>query len=236
MATGFEKLPSKCTNFLHPTVDPNDRYDPTFLGVTRKAKLQPMIPEPMEDRGKRIRTDKQAHDPAVLHQDARLYKEPNTSSDVHVSRFGPGFSRRSGSLIQSDAPRKEQEATQKQRREEQTDARRVRLAGRNFSQYDPITGNPTTIGKHFPAAQPVANTQPELLHKAMRWPATRDSCVLPNTSLEVRTEAYRKAHPAAEGPNARQMRMMNDGLTSTKRDWSVAQQLKCNDGYVLPKV
>lgn len=236
MATGFEKMPSSFSNFLHPAVNPNDRYDPTFLGVTRKAKLQPMVPEPLEDRGKKIRLDMQSHDPSVLHQDARMYKEPQSSSSVSQNRFGAGFSRRQGNSIQSDAPRKELEEKHRVQQEKQADARRVRAAGRNFSQYDPITGNPTTIGNHFPAAKPVANTQPEVLHKAMRWPETRDSSVLPNTAMEQRKAAWLSQQSAEPPVNRRMERLQNEGLTTTKREWSVAQQLKCNDGYVLPKV
>ena len=196
-----------------------------------------MVPEPMEDRGKRIRTDMQSHDPTVLHQDPRMFKEPNASSSVGQSRFGAGFSRRQGADIQSDAPRKELEEKHRVQHEKQSEARRVRAAGRNFSQYDPITGNPTTIGQHFPAAKPVSNTQPEVLHKAMRWPETRDSSVLPNTAMDQRKAQWLTQQQSRDPPaNRRLERLQNEGLTTTKREWSVAQQMKCNDGYVLPKV
>ncbi|CUG92600.1 Hypothetical protein, putative [Bodo saltans] len=237
MSTGFETMKSACTNFWHPAVDPTDKFDPTFLGVQRKAKVVPMLTPQHQERGKRIQVENQAHDPKVLAQIPAQYRELQASSDVVNNRFGNGFSRRGESTIQQDRLRVMKTADERVRKEAASDARRIRGASRNFSQFDAITGQPTSITKHFPTATPGTSEGIDKFHKGMRWPERVHSSVLGGTNpaiLQARlprtTSLSATTQPSL---SRRQQQLLHEGLTVTKRDWSVSQQLACNDGYVV---
>lgn len=237
---GFDTMPSRITQFLHPAVDPTDRYDPTFIGVQRKAKVVPQLTAQNVEKGKRILAEKQAHDQTVLQQQRQAFIEPAFRSDVESHRFGAGFARRNQSQIQQDRQRLLKDTEEAQRHEGQAAARRVSLASRNFAQYDIITGLPASITQHYPTAKPTPSDRIEPLHRKMDWPESRKSSVFPRATQRQHDSSYRSplldASGAAVPQNARQDRLIHDGLTATKREWSVAQQLKCGDGYVLPKI
>mmetsp|Transcript_65949 Transcript_65949/g.76619 ORF Transcript_65949/g.76619 Transcript_65949/m.76619 type:complete len:248 (-) Transcript_65949:6-749(-) len=239
-AIGFELMPSRMTQFLHPTVDPSDRYDPTFIGCTRKAKIPPHLTAQSVEKGKRILAEKQAHDETVLQQQLQSFTAPTFRSDVESHRFGVGFSRRPQQAIQQDRQRIIKDQSERQLHEDHAAARRVSLANRNFSQFDIVTGEPCNITQFYPTAHPASSTRPELFHHKMDWPHARDSSVFPPAvSKTSRPPPVPGLHDVAGNimpKNRRQARIMCDGLTSTKREWSVAQQLKCGDGYVLPKL
>jgi hypothetical protein len=239
MSTGFETMKSACTNFWHPAVDPSDKFDPTFLGVQRKAKVAPMLTPQHQERGKRIQVENQAHDPKVLAQIPAQYRDLHASSDVVQNRFGNGFSRRGESTIQQDRLRVMKTADERVRKDAASDARRIRGATRNFSQFDAITGQPTSITKFFPTATPGTSEGVDMFHKGMHWPERHYSSVLGGTNpaiTQTRTSrtASLNSNPAVQPSlSRRQQQLLHEGLTATKRDWSVAQQLSCNDGYVV---
>lgn len=218
------------TKFWHAPVDKSDTYDPTFLGVQRKAKVQPNLTAQHAERGKHICVEKQRHDPSVLIQLKEPYVAPQFNSSVEQHRFGHGFHRRGESNIQQDRQRVLKDAEEASRHESQAAARRVRAASRNFSQFDIITGQPTHITSFFPTASPAASDRTEKLHRKMDWPGMSASSVFPQDRGQA------GAHPQQHVLNPRQQRLASDGLTCTKKEWSVAQQLRCNDGFVLPKI
>lgn len=227
MSTGFECMKSSYTNFWHPAVDATDRFDPTFQGVPRKAKVDPKLTAQHQERGKRIQAAMQAHDPKVMCQLPEQHRDLQAVSDVQQNRFGNGFTRRMESTIQQDRLRVMKTADERARKDAAADARRVRGAGRNFSQFDTISGQPTEITKYFPSATPVSSDRPELLHKAMHWPERQQSTVFGSSAGSSMRSS------TGQSLSRRQQQLLNEGLTSTKREWSVAQQMSCNDGYVV---
>jgi hypothetical protein len=220
-------MQSKLNNALHPAVDPSDKYDPTFIGVTRKRRAPPPVSGFLkEERGKQIDVEQKKHGEYLV-QLPEMYQPETFKGDTRSTRFGVGFNRRPMSLIGSDLPRRTQQEKNEREAEIRLDHKREYHFERTRSRpANPITGEiPKALAL---AASHVQRHEPEIhTGKAMSPERWRDNV---DFSWD---EKRRKAAPPPDQRTYtnRQQRLMNEGLPAGTKDWSVAQQLSCGDGY-----
>ena len=233
--SGFENMRSEYTAKLHPAIDPNDKFDSIFIGVTRKRRTVPVYSEQCEERGKKQVVEMRTHDPTALGQLGSMYQQPTFSGSVKETRFGAGFSRRPADVIASDRLRVLVDTEHAERRAEAAIRRRDVAANRNKT-YNPITGKETALFEYFKKdSSHVVGHSDDRLSKVFNWPDNRTSHVFPKVAEPTPMPQHMlRSSPSPAGLSKRQERLVNEGLAKQK-DWSVAQQMKCLDGFVLPK-
>ena len=223
--SGFETMSSKLNNALHPAVDPNDRYDPTFIGVTRKQRAKaPVSGFLKEERGKQIDLEKKKHGDHLVQLETQ-YKPETFKGDTKSTRFGAGFNRRPASLIASDVRRRSEEEKERQKKDNMLEYKReYHFQRTRSSPWNPITGEiPQALTK---AASHVAKYEPPIhTGKAMSSERWRQ-----NVDFSWSEKRQKAAENTPVTYTKRQERLMREGVT--EKDWSVAQQLHCGDGYV----
>lgn len=225
---------SKLTELLHPSIDKEDKYDPTFLGVTRKRRVHGPESEFLkEDRGKRISVVHKEHVP-VLGQLESQYREETFAGDTKSTRFGQGFQRKPAALIGQDSFRVYDDERKKEQFDKQLQFKREHFHDRTrATPYHTITGGPPITGPFRPPpflAGQTIRTFPDKRYKSNVFPNLSGSPA-PSTNASSQLQA-------PEGPQLtrRQQLLRSEGLMATKKEWSVAQQMACQDGYVLPKI
>lgn len=220
--SGFESMSSKYSTLLHPPVDPTDTFDPTFVGITRKRRLEVPLQAAAEappHRGKLINHDMLKHDSTVLHQAPQMYAgfdAGNQGPDVVSNRFGQGFQRRHVSTIGTLAHRDVEMQRQQERKEKVAEGNRLRKE-EHGSRMNPLTGGPPITGTFQP---PPVQTVSASRAKAI-------SCSRSSVFSEAPVEN-------TKSQQLRKERLMNDGLTVTKREWSVKEQMHSFDGFLPP--
>lgn len=215
--SGFENLTSTYTSRLHPAVDPHDSYDPTFMCVKRKRR----IPEPKATEtiitagGKHIDKSKMRHDPTAFAQLEHTHVPESFRGSTQSTRFGTGFARRSAATIGIDALREAENDRLQRRHETLLEHRRRENTLRGQSGVAHVFGSSATQVSQ-PANRSVARTA------ALR---NSQSTVFAPPDPNQSTRAA-----------ARLDRLQREGLTVTRKDWSVKQQLTALDGYSLPQI
>ena len=207
-------------NLLHPAVDPNDKFDPTFLGVKRKRRLN----EPKADadctsavRGKHIDRTKMEHSRDTMVQLDETYVPETFRGTTRSTRFGAGFSRRPRAAIGVDALREAENERQEVRMQTLLQHRRSVNATRSSTGLSHLFGSGATDAA-IPAQQVRSRTH------AASVAGTR-STVFAAPETAPSTHAL-----------ARRERLQREGLVTTKKSWSVRQQFQALDGFALPKV
>jgi hypothetical protein len=235
--SGFENMRSTYTEKLHPAIDPTDHFDSIFIGVTRKRRAVPVFSEQAVERGKKQHVEMRSHDTTAIGQLSCMYQEPSFTGDLQRTRFGAGFSRRQADVIASDRQRILADAEAAQRKAEAAVRRRDVAANRNKT-FNPITGKETALFEYFKKDASHTNpqtTSDERLSKCFAWPDRRESHVFPKVGEQTAALQNRASPSPAQQPTRRQERLVSEGLAKP-RDWSVAQQMKCLDGFVLPSL
>lgn len=225
--SGFEGLQSRFTQLLHPRLDPNDKYDPTFLGVTRKRRGKaPDSQFVKEVKGKRIKAEMMSHSDVLTQLEQQC--QPETfKGDTTVTRFGVGFARRSGATIASDFERRSEDEKKKESAVRLLEFRRDHFFERTRTNpLNPITGE-------TPSAFRDALFPPQLAGhragKAVDPQKTVSQLVFNWTDASARQQQQAELPPRTK----RQDTLAREGL-SQPRNWSVGQQMHCGDGFVLP--
>ena len=219
MATGFETMQSAYTALLHPAVNNDDRYDPTFLGVKRKRRLAEPKTVEMVNRGggKHIDRSKMHHDTDSFAQHQENYVPETFKGATKSTRFGAGFSRRPAKAIGVDTLREANNERQEHRMQTLLDHRRAQ----NAAKAQQGGGLAHLFGGGGASTAPVPR-RTEARAAAVR---NKQSSVFAPPDTVQSTRAI-----------ARQQRLVHEGLTTTKKDWSVRQQFQTLDGFSLPAV
>jgi hypothetical protein len=206
---------------LHPKVDPTDKYDPTFLGITRKRRISSpkrvgVVQTPHQ--GKFINKAMMAHDEHALGQlpENAVLVEGGTHPNVMSNRFGKGFQRRHVSSIGTEAHRDLEAQRETHRKEALFDARRAHHLEKHGPKMNPLTGGPPIIGTFCPPPPPLVS-------------ASRATAIANSRSTIFSAPAATTTASQA----LRLQRLTNEGLTTTKKEWSVKQQLSCFDGFEM---
>mgnify|MGYP001564242646 FL=1 len=224
-------MTSPFTALLHPRIDPTDTYDPTFTGITRKRRLpSPRRKDPDADQrhcqGKTIHHAMLKHNAEAFAQVA----EPQGMNgkqdgsvvvahpDVEGHRFGRGFHRRHVTTIGTLAQR-ELETQRDTARKAVLLEKRRELQCKTAAKMNPLTGGPPIVGSFLPPPPPAVS-------------ASRAKAIA-NARSDIFSAPTSNPTPAQL---RRRERLQNEGLTHTKKDWSVKNQLQCWDGFVLPKL
>uniref|UniRef100_A0A7S1M174 Uncharacterized protein n=1 Tax=Neobodo designis TaxID=312471 RepID=A0A7S1M174_NEODS len=211
---------SNLAKLLHPAVDPDDKFDPTFLGVKRKRRL----PEPQAkheaaqpERGKHIDRSKMEHNRDVMVQLDQTYVPETFHGATKSTRFGAGFARRPKAVIGIDALREAENDRQELRMKTLLEHRRQTNASRSQTGLSHLFGGST----EGPGSQP------------LRLRVSTHAAAVEGSKSTVFS-------PPVTAPTSkalkRQERLQREGLVTTKKDWSVRQQFQALDGFVLPKV
>jgi hypothetical protein len=205
--SGFENKQSRLTALLYPPIDKADTYDPTFLGLKRKRRLA----EPKHDEGrsgeggKHIDRSKMTHDRKCLMQPDGTYVPETFKGSTTSTRFGAGFARRPAKHIGIEAMRDADNERDQMRRESLLEYRRR-----------------TNLEKQ--------STALDHIFRGDSLPASHQACQRRMTQRN-RSTIFDAPATATAGVLRRQERILSEGLTVTKKDWSVKQQFSALDGY-----
>ncbi len=205
---------------LHPQVDPGDRHDPTFQSVTHKRHVP--CPESkyfQAERGKRIFSEPHVHSD-TLTQTLDAVVAPQQHSDMGATRFMKGFMRRQQSNITSGYSTVNADERIATVRSELKQWRRENLIKHSsHAGCNPVTGGSPVLGEATPFQRERLSIRPlEVIRRGEAAAATE-------------REAVRAARA-----EERLKKLVHEGLVSTKKEWSVAQQMHCYDGYSLPAI
>jgi hypothetical protein len=221
--SGFENMNSTYTQLLHPQTDANDKYDPTFIGITRKRRVE--APEPVSAflsyRGKQIDSTHMAHDTKCLEQHDMMSRPDTFKGKVQTTRFGTGFARRTRAAMGVDDLRKQDVERIEHRRVAVMDSRRAR------------THEQQRATKRTDGSSQIFDPMPTVGATAPKLSGSRTAAV--NAAHSTVFSAPER-NPTQQQV-ARLNRITNEGLAEKSRgQWSVKQQMACCDGYVLPRI
>eukprot|EP01000_Liburna_glaciale_P004411 NODE_389_length_1053_cov_934.845618_g246_i0.p1 GENE.NODE_389_length_1053_cov_934.845618_g246_i0~~NODE_389_length_1053_cov_934.845618_g246_i0.p1 ORF type:complete len:223 (-),score=93.06 NODE_389_length_1053_cov_934.845618_g246_i0:314-982(-) len=152
--------------------------------------------------------------PAVAEQQA-----PDSSQ----TRFKKGFRRRPGAAIAPDVDRREWQLMKEQQQAQKQEQRREYLAGmENHTGYNVITGGQPLVGKWNDGGWTKANRP----HQKSASKIIAEHAKPPPTDQMVEYQTQRRED--------RKATIVKEGLTKTKKDWGVSDQLASYDGYEVP--
>eukprot|EP00744_Colponema_vietnamica_P010533 GILI01014884.1.p1 GENE.GILI01014884.1~~GILI01014884.1.p1 ORF type:complete len:319 (-),score=44.17 GILI01014884.1:214-1170(-) len=293
--SGFENMRSEVNQFLHPSVNPKDKHDPTFLGLSHKRRVHSSNPNShpssltstlgggggfalrsnpqdggvtgalttadqwLTHRGKHCDTAGHRHDPSMLTQDPVMAHPFSPTGSLKECRFGKGFERRAHTAIDAERPRLEAEAQRSVLDEERQKLVRQRHADRSRP-LDLLSWKSTVTSGHFDTEKSRATNYTHFNYQSdspTKVETHKQPPLYPSTAAD-KPQAKRTfgdkysattvgppastpepgvmAAPTANPPlSNRILRFRSEGLVRPK-EWGVAQQLKCGDGYVLPEI